>query len=232
MDSTARIVHCMQLTAQAFELPIPRDKMVHSIIGLSMSDALAKLYPDLNADTGKNFYRVYGDYYRKVDTPSPLFEGVTELLDMLSTQQKVLTIATGKSRRGLDRVLAESEIEYFFTHSICANESESKPSPKMIQTLMQRTGLRPEQTLMIGDSLHDARMAANASADFLGVLTGVNNADEFTQEGFTNIVESVSVLARKHYWQPRVDDGVRTCDKPILRNPSADTGNQADSPEC
>jgi phosphoglycolate phosphatase len=84
----------------------------------------------------------------------------------------MLSVATGKTRRGLDRAMASTELQPHFLASRCADECFSKPHPQMLLELMDELGVEPERTLMIGDTSYDLQMAQNAGVGSLAVSYG------------------------------------------------------------
>jgi phosphoglycolate phosphatase len=83
-------------------------------------------------------------------------------------------VATGKSRRGLDRALQDTGLHGFFHASRCADEGFAKPHPDMLLFLMDLLNVAPERTLMIGDTTHDLEMARNAGVPALAVSYGAH----------------------------------------------------------
>lgn len=178
MDSIGRIVSSMQATAAALKLPVPQAGAVRDIIGLSLEPAIGQLFGQLSAPQYAQFLAKYRSQYVELDTtPTPLFTGVRTMLDELRAQGYQLAVATGKARRGLDRVLQESGLEDVFRITRCADESRSKPDPQMLHEIMAHTGVEQRSTLMIGDSIHDLRMARAAGVDALGVDFGAHSAE-------------------------------------------------------
>jgi phosphoglycolate phosphatase len=104
----------------------------------------------------------------------PLFDGVEAVLRQLDQAGYLLAVATGKARRGLDRVLAETGLAGLFVATRCADECLSKPHPQMLLELMEFTGCEPEETLMIGDTEYDMAMAASAGVPAVAVSYGVH----------------------------------------------------------
>lgn len=103
-----------------------------------------------------------------------LFAGVPELLVSLRQREHLLAVATGKSRRGLERALAASELGAHFAASRCGDETQPKPHPAMLLELMGQLSIEPAEVLMIGDTSHDLQMARNAGVDALGVTYGAH----------------------------------------------------------
>jgi phosphoglycolate phosphatase len=103
-----------------------------------------------------------------------LFPGVVEGLEELQRAGYLLAIATGKSRRGLERALDQMQVRRFFTASRCADEGYSKPHPGMLQAVMDELCVPARATLMIGDTTHDLEMAINAGVRGVGVAYGAH----------------------------------------------------------
>ncbi|MDB5894108.1 MAG: family hydrolase [Rhodoferax sp.] len=128
-------------------------------------------YPELGAR--------YRHHYARHQNDISLFAGVLPMLDALKARQHVLTVATGKSRRGLDEVLQTVELQGVFDGSRTADETAGKPHPRMLNELMREFGVPPERTLMIGDTTHDLQMALNACCHSVGVSYGAHEPTAF-----------------------------------------------------
>ena len=101
------------------------------------------------------------------------------MLSDLKSRHHWLTVATGKSRLGLDEALHAVELQGVFDASRTADETAGKPSPLMLEQLMREFGVEPERTLMVGDTTHDLQMAVNAGCASVGVSYGAHEPDAF-----------------------------------------------------
>jgi phosphoglycolate phosphatase len=97
----------------------------------------------------------------------------------LKTRQHWLTVATGKNRHGLDEVMQTVALKGVFDGSRTADETAGKPNPRMLQELMREFGVKPERTLMIGDTTHDLQMALNAGCPSVAVSYGAHEPAAF-----------------------------------------------------
>ena len=174
MDSVSGIVRAMQAAALQAKLPVPDDDVIKSIIGLGLRDALYQLFPfDMDESQVNIFLAAYRDFIHREEMEElGLFDGVTEVLETLRDQGFQMAVATGKGREGLERAFSVTGIKHFFASSRCVSEAHSKPHPQMLQQLMSELDQHPEQTLMIGDSVHDLQMAASAGVAGLAVSYG------------------------------------------------------------
>tara|TARA_B100000700_G_scaffold140887_1_gene156861 strand:+ start:463 stop:1122 length:660 start_codon:yes stop_codon:yes gene_type:complete len=195
MDSVPRIVSAMQETARTLTLPVPSTKDVQEIIGISLEPAIERLFGRLDPDTHQAFLTVYRDeYVERNATPSPLFDGALPLLKQLKNSSLQLAVATGKARRGLDRVLLETHTRGFFSITRCSDESEGKPSPKMLLEIMAALEVKASETVLVGDSIHDMQMANNAGVAAIGVSFGTHSGDRLRAQGAIDVIDELSSL--------------------------------------
>jgi phosphoglycolate phosphatase len=173
MDSSRKIVNCFEGAAREVGLELPDPDQVRSYIGLSLNESFIRLYPNIGNQTINTLIANYREYWLYRDnTPMSLFTGVKPGLRVLQKAGYVLAIATGKSRRGLDRVLLETSLKQEFFYSRCADETRAKPHPQMLLDVLDYTGMENHHGVMIGDTTFDLEMARNAGMDGLGVGYG------------------------------------------------------------
>lgn len=175
MDSADQIVHCMQLAAEECRITAPSREEVEAIIGLGLPEALEILFPQLNA-TRRHFIRGRYAWHFVAGTggESRMFPGAREMLYQLKAKGYRMTVATGKSRMGLDRVLEKTGLQDFFHATRCADETISKPHPLMLEQLLEKFKAKPENALMIGDTTYDLEMAHRIGMPSVGVTYGVH----------------------------------------------------------
>lgn len=179
MDSIARIVNCFGNACTDIGLPRPTDAAMRHVIGLGLTEAVDELLPGVDQAMREQVVARYREHFLHIDnTPSPLFDGVRAGLEQFANQGYLLAVATGKSRRGLDRVLDETGLGGLFVATRCADEAFSKPHPRMLEDLLDYTGLEPSRALMVGDTTYDLQMARAASMDSLAVSYGVHTRED------------------------------------------------------
>lgn len=177
-DSIGRIVTAMRVAAQRSGHPERDEDSVKGIIGLGLPEAILTLYPEMTDAQVVDFRQHYADVYIAMDTePSPLFDGVLESLEAFRAEGYRLAVATGKARRGLDRVLKAHGWEDFFDVTRAADETASKPDPLMLNQILAHCDVRPEHALMVGDATFDLQMARNAGIDSVAVGYGAQSME-------------------------------------------------------
>lgn len=177
-DSAGHIVTALQAAFRDLGLPVPDDHAARYVIGLGLQDALSYLDPGLAADRYHEVTERYRHHFLAGDAAIRLFPMVPEGIADLEASGYLLAVATGKSRRGLDRALAATQLERYFHASRCADEGLPKPHPDMLETLIEKLDASPERTLMIGDTTHDLQMARNAGVAAVAVSYGAHPLPE------------------------------------------------------
>ena len=195
LDSAGAIVNAIQAACRDLELPEPSDAQARHVIGLGLVDAMRQAVPDLKPERYQAMSERYRFHYLSGDHQLTLFKGIPELLANLQAAGHLLTIATGKSRLGLDRALDHSGLRPLFQASRCADECHSKPHPQMLEELMAEFGVSPASTVMIGDTSHDLLMARNAGVDSLAVTYGAHPHDHLAEHGPLACLHNVEELA-------------------------------------
>lgn len=198
MDSEARIVACMQAAARDIGWPDLSREYVRDIIGLGLPEAIARLCPGIADDRAEALRLRYSQHFVAADhAPTAFFEGVEKGFQRLRGNPHTrLAVATGKSRRGLDRVFGSTGCGAWFHASRTADETRSKPHPRMLEELLAETGIGVDEALMIGDTEYDLEMARALGMDRIAVTYGVHarerlNACEpvFTAETFPELID-------------------------------------------
>jgi phosphoglycolate phosphatase len=196
-DSTALIVRCIQAAVADVGGTVPSDRAASYVIGMGLMQALAHAAPDVPPEQHARLGERYRHHYFAHQHDISLFEWVLPMLAELKGRHHWLTVATGKSRRGLDEALHSVELGGVFDGSRTADETAGKPSPLMLNELMREFGVDPERTLMIGDTTHDLQMALNAGCASVGVSYGAHEPDAFHELRPLHVAHSVREL---HDW--------------------------------
>lgn len=175
MDSVGRITACMQAAIEELQLPPRTTEQIQQIIGLGLNEAIATLFPEINQRQSQELTASYRNHYLVTNTtPMIMFNGARDLLDQLKQDGYKLAIATGKSRIGLNQVLQQEALSEYFQVTRCADESTSKPDPRMLREILAELDVAPQYAVMVGDSEYDIQMAHNAGVDAVGISHGVH----------------------------------------------------------
>ncbi|HSC01353.1 MAG TPA: HAD-IA family hydrolase, partial [Burkholderiaceae bacterium] len=156
---------------------VPSDEQAAFVIGLGLSDALAHAAPGLPPERYPELGARYRHHYFERQHELMLFPGALDMLHALKARRQRIAVATGKARRGLDAALETVQLKSLFDATRTADETASKPDPRMLLELMRECDAAPERTLMIGDTTHDLQLAVNAGTAYVAVGYGAHDAE-------------------------------------------------------
>ncbi|BCM84436.1 HAD family hydrolase [Methylobacterium indicum] len=197
VDSQHMIVAAQREAFAAVGLPAPSRTRSLSVVGLSLPQAFTAL---VGADgpveaLSEAYKQSFGRLRAMAEIREALFPGAADLLARLNREAAVqLGIATGKSRRGVDHLVAVHGWEGWFSTVQTADDAPSKPHPAMLTQAMAEAGAEPSRTVMIGDTSYDMAMARAAGVTALGVTWGYHTPDALHEAGAHGVVDSFSAL--------------------------------------
>ena len=194
-DSTALITRCIQAACSDLGVVVPSDRDASYVIGMGLAEALQHAAPTLPRERYRDLADRYRHHYFARQHEIVFFDGTLEMLNALKARNHLLGVATGKSRRGLDDVLNGSALKGLFDATRTADETASKPDPRMLIELMAEFGVAPERTLMIGDTTHDLLLASNAGTASVGVSYGAHDHESFAEFAPRHVAHSVADLS-------------------------------------
>jgi phosphoglycolate phosphatase len=194
-DSTALITRCIQAACADLGVPVPSDRDASYVIGMGVVQALQHAAPALPRERYAELGARYRHHYVARQHEVAFFDGTLAMLQGLRTRGHLLGVATGKSRLGLDQALNTSALVGLFDATRTADETASKPDPRMLHELMRELGVAPARTLMIGDTTHDLLLAANAGTESIGVSYGAHDHEAFKDYATRHVAHSVAELS-------------------------------------
>lgn len=192
IDSVALIVDTITNAFRAVNEPVPDERKIRSISGITARDAMAILAPAATAERVEEITESYRTHYRAGAglAREPMFEGALAALDRLQTDpETILAVATGKGHTGAVTLLELHGIVGRFNSIETPTHNRGKPDPQMIETAMSKAGAGAKQTVMIGDTVHDMRMAKAAGVSAIGVAWGYHERMELIEAGADIVID-------------------------------------------
>lgn len=198
VDSQATICVAMARGFAACGLPGPGDAATRGIIGLSLTEAMAKLHPKGSTTQHEALTEAYKSAFFELRAAGladePLYDGIAEAIAGLDERGWLLGVATGKSDRGLKHILDLHGLHPKFVTLQTADRHPSKPHPSMLELAMAEAGASPATTAMIGDTSFDMMMAKAAGCAAIGVAWGYHDARELRDGGADVVADHPSAL--------------------------------------
>jgi len=200
VDSQNDILAAMHEGFAAVGEAAPARETILGIVGLSLDVAVARLAPHLPDAARRVVVEGYKDAYIRlragqgVVLSSPLYPQARETLDALRGVPDVLLgVATGKSARGLAKLVEGHALEGYFVTRQVADHHPSKPHPAMLHAALAETGVDPRDAVMVGDTSYDMEMARAAGIAGIGVTWGYHRAEAL--DGAVRLVRDFGELA-------------------------------------
>lgn len=173
VDSQNEIVASMQMAFELLCRPAPDRATMLSVVGLSLPQAMARLAPGVTEADLRALVDTYRANWTSGRAVAPLFPGALAALDALAAQDEVLlAVATGKSRRGLEKLLTAHDLRGRFVSLQVADDHPSKPHPSMVMAALAETGVDAAKAVMVGDTEFDMQMGRAAGVATIGVGWG------------------------------------------------------------
>ena len=199
VDSQANICQAMEATFRIADLPAPPRAAIRRIVGLSLVEAVRALLPDADDALHRKMAADYKEAFFELRTSGamteePLFEGIATVIETLAARGWQLGVATGKSDRGLARVLEHHGLTDRFVTLQTADRHPSKPDPAMLLAAMAEVDATPAQTAMIGDTSFDMAMAKAAGARAVGVAWGYHDVHDLVRGGAQVVATRTAAL--------------------------------------
>lgn len=195
IDSQAFIVQAMTAAFAAEGWPPPTTAAVLSIVGLSLPLAIARLAPGVDPGALPGLVEAYKAQFMRLraetggEAAAPLYDGARAALERLKGRGLLLSVATGKARRGLDHALDGHALRDFFAMTQTADDAPSKPDPGMVLNTLRGLGVHPDEAVMVGDTTFDIEMARAAGVRAIGVRWGYHPADALSASGAAAIID-------------------------------------------
>ena len=160
----------------------PSYDALRQIVGLSLHEGLALLAPEQPRAVMDALIEHYKSSFqglrREPGFLEPLYPGVEVLLAGLKAAGWRIAMATGKSRRGVEAIVEMHGWADLFETTHCSDDGPGKPHPAMLQAAMAALGKTPVDTVMVGDTAHDVRMAQAAGVRAVAVTWGFHTLEE------------------------------------------------------
>ncbi|MDF1606998.1 HAD-IA family hydrolase [Hoeflea sp. YIM 152468] len=200
VDSAGIIHTCMVRTFEDFGVVRPELDHTKSIIGLTLDIAIAQMLGrpvdvEITAMTTR-YKQHFMDHRQNGGGFESAYDGLLPLIAELAARDDVvLGVVTGKSRRGLDAILAHHDLTKAFFTTRTADDCPSKPHPAMVLECCAAAGIDPERTTVIGDAIYDMQMAVNAGARGVGVSWGYASVGALRAAGAAHVVTTAGEIA-------------------------------------
>jgi len=171
IDSYEAIAESLNHVRQSYGLdPVGIDE-VKNLVGHGLEHLIQTSVGQDRIDEGvQRFRQCYAGICEQKTRILPQVKDTLEELDRRGYQ---MAIATNKPSYFARDILRSLEMEHLFAEVLGPNDVERpKPDPEMLEIIMMRVGLSPEEVVYVGDMLLDIEVAQRAGVAVYAVPTG------------------------------------------------------------
>lgn len=176
-NSTGIIVDAVISAAESAGVLTPPRDLILKTLGLGLNQLLLTLFPHLSSELLEKVAEGYRFHYHANEGNSYLFDGVREGIERLYKNKCKMAVATGKSRKGLNFALQDTDLNKFFYTKKTVDECFSKPHPQMIEAILEKTLIPASRAVIVGDTHYDLEMGKNANIKTIAVTYGAQPKD-------------------------------------------------------
>ena len=182
-----------------FGLPELPERVVVSYVGDGVGKLVERALADLDGPTAGDRVAeglaIFLDHHdRHCLDHSRLYPGVLETLRRFSGFP--LMVATNKSRRFAEKVLAGLHVDGAFRRVVCGDDvARRKPDPEALALCLAGLDVAPEDTVMVGDGTNDVLAARALGCTAVGCAFGLTARDRLLAAGPDLLLESFAELA-------------------------------------
>lgn len=198
MDTAEGILEATRYTLAHYHREIPPREVLFRFIGPPVQEGFAR-YLSLGEKEAAAYADTFREYYRINSLlKSAPYEGVGETLDALRAMGLRLAVATYKREDYAKELLAHFDLARRFAVIRGADAAGRLDKTQIIGNCLDALDVDPRAALMVGDSVQDARGAAEAEVDFLGVLYGYGfrSAREVAERGGIGAAKSPAEILK------------------------------------
>jgi 2-phosphoglycolate phosphatase len=176
IDSYEAIAESLNHVRTSFSLPAIPAEEIRPTVGHGLEKLIAKAVGPERVDEGIRLFRQ--SYASLCERKTSILPQVKETLDTLDRRGYQMAIATNKPSYFARDILKALEIDHLFVEVLGPNDVERpKPDPEMIEIIIMRIGLSPEEIVYVGDMPLDVEVGRRAGVAVYAVPTGSASRD-------------------------------------------------------
>ena len=172
VDTSKGIYNCHKYVNKTYADRELTDAELDGVIGGPLLDTYRVKwgYPDTEA---RRLVEKYRDYYKKIGLNDIcLYVGIIEFLEYLKKKNFLVGVSTLKSEVFAKQIIHNLGIGEYFDIICGMDENDTRTKNGLIDMCMDKMKVSKDDTILIGDSIHDAKGAKESGVDFIAVTYG------------------------------------------------------------
>lgn len=193
-DPKEGITKCVAHALKHFGIEREPDDLI-SFIGPPLKEQFME-YIGTDEKGGEEAVRIYRERFAPIGIfENRIYDGVLQMLDTLKNRGKRMAIATSKPSVFARQIADKYGISPFL-EAVVGSELDGTNTNKadVIKIAMETIGAAENNTIMVGDRMHDCIGAKKNNIPCIGVLYGYGSREELCQSGAYKIAENIEQL--------------------------------------
>lgn len=168
-DTLGQILNTVAKEARRLQFGELDEQLARQYVELGLVNAVRKVFPRLSEVEQEQLLMAVHQSLVSRTSQVYLIPGAKEIIGQLHRAGIYLAIASNKGQQSLQRVLHACELDKLIKVTRCAGILPPKPSPDMLDEILDAFGVKADEALMVGDSVIDIDMAKSLGVDAVGV---------------------------------------------------------------
>ena len=201
VDSVPDLAYCVDEMMKQLDMPVRGEDVVRHWVGNGVERLVRRaLINQLDGEPDEALFEkaipiFEALYAENTSKRSCLYPGVQEALDFLKTTGVRIGCVTNKASQFTLPILKDLGISGYFEMVLCGDElPRKKPDPMPLLHVAEKLGVKPEQSLMLGDSMSDVKAARAAGFDIICMSYGYNHGEDIRDYNPDAVVDSMDEI--------------------------------------
>lgn len=188
LDTTEGILESVKYAAAELGYPeLPRETLL-TFIGPPVQNSFMENY-GCGTEKAQQAANLFREYYKSTALlKANPYEGIYELCDLLQSKGIRMAVATYKREDYALTLLKHYKFDKYCDPMHGADNNNILKKSDIVQMCMDEMNAEPRETVLIGDTAHDAEGALGAKTAFIAVTYGFGFKDKTELEKYPNIL--------------------------------------------
>lgn len=199
------IITCIEHVFKEKNIPLGSKASLLQAFGASIYDYIYNYLPQEHKDKAQDCYKAFKEIYpqQALHLMHP-YEGINETLHQLQKKGTRLAVLSCMIQQEVQANLSLLNFTNFDLIYSLEDYTHKRPDPKGLLEILQTLKVQPEETLYVGDTVNDIKMAKNAHIQSVAVRTGAQDNEQLQQakpdyllKSFKEIIKLIEIINTK-----------------------------------
>lgn len=155
-------------------LPTISEEVLKSFAGPRIQDSLSRVY-GLEGEELKRISDEYIEHYKANGLfEAEVYPGIREALDSFSGKALKQSVVTNKRQDLAEAILDKFDLLKYMSGVFGTDSAGKYTKTDLLKQCVEKSGISPEEAVLIGDSRYDAIAASEVGVAFIGVTYGLD----------------------------------------------------------